>query len=120
MIGVPRMRIMGMVVSMPMLVLLTSTIGVMGGFMGGLWQDINMNAFYDRTINALLFVDLRDCMIKATVYGAVIGLVSVHRGMQVSGGASSIGRATTSSVVECIFMVILCAAILTTSLMQLP
>lgn len=111
-------RALGVLLALPMLTILTSCIGVLGGMAGALYRDINFYAYMERTFEALQPVDLRDCLIKATVYGAIIGVIACHRGMKVSGGAASIGRATTTSVVECIFMVILGTSMLTPALLN--
>jgi phospholipid/cholesterol/gamma-HCH transport system permease protein len=47
--------------------------------------------------------DLLYCLIKATTFGFVIPVVSVHMGFLTTGGAEGVGRATTASVV---FMII--------------
>jgi phospholipid/cholesterol/gamma-HCH transport system permease protein len=45
-------------------------------------------------------------MIKAPVFAFIIALVGCFEGLQVSGSAESVGRHTTQSVVESIFLVI--------------
>jgi len=112
-------RALGVLIALPMLTILTSTIGVLGGFAGAVYRDINFYAYLNRTLDALMWVDLRDCLIKSTVYGAAIGLIACYRGTKVSGGAAAIGRATTASVVECIFIIILGTSILTPMLMNI-
>jgi phospholipid/cholesterol/gamma-HCH transport system permease protein len=44
---------------------------------------------------------------KAPVFAAVIATVGCYQGFQVSGGADSVGRHTTTSVVQAIVLVIL-------------
>jgi phospholipid/cholesterol/gamma-HCH transport system permease protein len=43
---------------------------------------------------------------KAPVFAAIIALVGCYQGFQVSGSADSVGRHTTDSVVQSIFLVI--------------
>jgi len=43
---------------------------------------------------------------KAPVFAFTIALIACYEGLQVSGGAESVGRRTTRSVVRSIFMVI--------------
>jgi phospholipid/cholesterol/gamma-HCH transport system permease protein len=45
-------------------------------------------------------------MIKAPVFAFIIGLVGCFEGLQVERNAASVGRLTTRSVVESIFLVI--------------
>ena len=50
-------------------------------------------------------------IIKAPVFGFIIGLVGCYEGLRVSGSAESVGRLTTRSVVESIFLVIILDAL---------
>jgi phospholipid/cholesterol/gamma-HCH transport system permease protein len=45
-------------------------------------------------------------MIKAPVFAILIALIGCFEGMRVSGSAESVGKLTTKSVVEGIFLVI--------------
>jgi phospholipid/cholesterol/gamma-HCH transport system permease protein len=49
-------------------------------------------------------------MSKAPLFAILISLVGCFRGLQVRGSAESVGRMTTRSVVEAIFLVIVCDA----------
>jgi phospholipid/cholesterol/gamma-HCH transport system permease protein len=48
---------------------------------------------------------------KAPVFAAIIALVGCFQGFRVSGGADSVGRQTTVSVVQAIFLVIVVDAL---------
>ena len=48
---------------------------------------------------------------KAPVFAAVIALVGCHQGFQASGDAESVGRRTTTSVVQSIFAIIVVDAL---------
>ena len=55
-------------------------------------------------------VDLSTLMIglsKAPIFAAAIAIIGCYEGFKVGGSAASVGRRTTTSVVEAIFMVIL-------------
>jgi phospholipid/cholesterol/gamma-HCH transport system permease protein len=49
-------------------------------------------------------------LIKAPVFAAIIALVGCFEGFRVEGNAASVGKHTTKSVVESIFLVIVVAA----------
>ena len=51
--------------------------------------------------------DIYTGLIKAVTFGAFIGLVGCFKGLRTEMGAISVGQQTTSSVVTCIFLVIL-------------
>ena len=57
-------------------------------------------------IGALRVKDLLTGLIKSVSFGWIIVFVGAHRGFQVKGGAEGVGIATTSSVVQAIFLVI--------------
>ncbi|HXZ85427.1 MAG TPA: ABC transporter permease, partial [Myxococcota bacterium] len=48
---------------------------------------------------------------KAPVFAVIIALVGCYQGFQVTGSAESVGRRTTVSVVQSIFLVILVDAL---------
>ena len=48
---------------------------------------------------------------KAPVFAAIIALVGCYQGFQVTGGADSVGRQVTVSVVQAIFLVIVVDAL---------
>jgi phospholipid/cholesterol/gamma-HCH transport system permease protein len=50
-------------------------------------------------------------IVKAPVFGVLIGLVGCYEGLKVEGGAESVGRMTTKAVVESIFLVIVADAV---------
>ena len=45
-------------------------------------------------------------MIKAPVFGAIIGMAGCFQGMRVQGNAEEVGLKTTAAVVQAIFLVI--------------
>ena len=50
-------------------------------------------------------------MVKAPVFAFVIAMVGCFEGLRVTGSAESVGRLTTKSVVESIFLVIVLDAL---------
>jgi phospholipid/cholesterol/gamma-HCH transport system permease protein len=50
-------------------------------------------------------------MVKAPVFAFLIAMVGCYEGLRVSGSAESVGRMTTKSVVEAIFLVIVADAV---------
>ena len=50
-------------------------------------------------------------MIKAPVFAFIIAIIGCYQGLNVSGSAESVGRRTTLSVVQSIFIVIMADAL---------
>ena len=45
-------------------------------------------------------------LIKAGVFGVILGSIACHNGLRVTGGAAGVGRATTNTVVQTVVTVI--------------
>jgi phospholipid/cholesterol/gamma-HCH transport system permease protein len=52
-------------------------------------------------------------LLKALIFGAVVGTVGCFYGIQVEGGAEGVGKATTKSVVTCLTSMLAMDALLT-------
>jgi phospholipid/cholesterol/gamma-HCH transport system permease protein len=63
--------------------------------------------------------DLLGGLIKAAVFGAVIGLVGCHKGMHASGGSKGVGMAATSTVVTCSVSILIVDYLLTTFMLMI-
>ncbi|MBE0606311.1 MAG: ABC transporter permease, partial [Deltaproteobacteria bacterium] len=53
------------------------------------------------------FKDIYTGLIKASVFGMLIALISCHHGFAAEGGAEGVGRATTRAVVASSMMVLI-------------
>ncbi len=107
-------RILAIVIAMPILVILTDFVGITGGLIAALnTLDITVVGYFNRLHIALTFGDVISGLIKSIVFGYYITIIGCFRGLQVSGGAESVGKYTTSSVVTSIFHIILIDAVFT-------
>jgi phospholipid/cholesterol/gamma-HCH transport system permease protein len=86
--------------------------GIFGGMVMARAQlDISFGTFLDRLDDA---ISLRSYLIgvgKAPVFAAIIALVGCYQGFETTGSADSVGRQTTTSVVQSIFLVIVTDAL---------
>jgi phospholipid/cholesterol/gamma-HCH transport system permease protein len=105
-------RIIALVLTMPLLVFFADLMGLLGGALASnLFLDFTLTQYLDRLQDV---VDVRHFwvgMIKAPVFAAVVAIVGCYEGLQVTGSAESVGKLTTKSVVEAIFLVIILDAI---------
>jgi len=105
-------RITALVFMLPGLVFLADVMGILGGGIA-VWSIMDMSpdayaARFQEVVNpGNFFVGL----VKAPFFAVVIGVIGCFQGFQVTGSAESVGRLTTHSVVESIFMVILLDAL---------
>lgn len=106
--------LMAMLIMLPTLTILGDLMGILGGAVyTSLDLNINMAAYAERTLDILTVDDIRQGLIKSLVFAAIIALVSLINGFQVTGGAIGVGKATTRSVVLSISLVILADMVFT-------
>jgi len=105
-------KILALVIALPLLTVYADVAGVLGGMlMANSMLDISFSVFLDRLEDALSLSSFLTGVIKAPVFAVIIALVGCFQGFQVSGGADSVGRQTTVSVVQSIFLVIVADAL---------
>lgn len=104
-------RVVALIVMMPVLGFIGAMMGLAGGMMI-LWVTAGMSpwAYVERVNEAVTLWSFWVGMIKAPVFGLLIGLIGCFEGMKVEGSAESVGQRTTQSVVEGIFIVIVADA----------
>ena len=104
-VAVPRFW--AAVISLPMLTVSADIIGIVGGAVVTVFVLHNDPIHYfDRAIAVISLGDFIGSLIKSTIFGAEIMLISCFYGFRTSGGAEGVGKATTTSVVYS-FMIIL-------------
>ncbi|MDA5193437.1 ABC transporter permease [Govanella unica] len=100
-------RILAIILMMPLLTFYSDIIALVGG---GIfcWLSLNIEpqVFVQRLHASLDFNNFMVGMIKAPFFAAVIGVTGCYEGLMTRGGAEAVGRQTTRSVVEAIFLVI--------------
>lgn len=110
MLVLPKM--LALIIALPLLTVWADVAGVLGGMLMASSQlDVSFDVFIDRIGNAVSLSSFLTGIGKAPVFAAIIALVGCYQGFQVSGSADSVGRQTTVSVVQSIFLVILADAL---------
>jgi len=100
-------RVIACVLMTLALTVLANVVGTVGGGVVAVGiLDIDPWQYYHTAVDALLVKDVLTGLIKAAIFGYLIVVVSCYEGLEVSGGAGGVGRATTSSVVRSIFLII--------------
>jgi phospholipid/cholesterol/gamma-HCH transport system permease protein len=93
-------RLMAMLISVPLLIAESAAFGILASYLIGVhvfgveaayWVD-NMSKYADHG-------DLTIALIKGTVFGVLIVLISCHQGLKASNGAVGVGRGTTNAMV---------------------
>ncbi len=81
---------------------------VFGGVVGVFVLDIPYEVYKMNTLNQLRPVDFNTGLIKAAVFGTLLGLIACTNGLRVTGGAAGVGRATTNTVVQTTVAIVIC------------
>ncbi len=110
MLVLPKM--LALVVALPLLTVFADMAGIFGGMiMARAKLDVGFDVFIDRLGDAVSLSSFLVGIVKAPVFAAIIVLTGCFQGFQVAGSADSVGRQTTVSVVQAIFLVILADAL---------
>ena len=100
-------RLWALVICLPLLTFFANIMGLLGGaIMATVVLDLTFFQFVRQLSSAVTLWTFWIGLIKAPIFGFIIGLVGCYEGMRVSGSAESVGRMTTRAVVEAIFLVI--------------
>jgi phospholipid/cholesterol/gamma-HCH transport system permease protein len=113
-----RFLVMPRVLATTISLILLSTIAdltsvVAGGVTGVLGLEIAYEVYRNNTLDQLKSADFITGLIKAGVFGLLLGLIACRNGLMVRGGAAGVGKATTDTVVQTVVTVVLADLIFT-------
>ena len=104
-------RILALMLTLPILTFVADMVGLAGGgIISMTLLDIPIDQYIDRVQKVAKPTMFLVGMIKAPVFAFIIASVGTYQGMNISGSAESVGKLTTVSVVQSIFLVILADA----------
>lgn len=107
-------RLLATVIALVILSIMSDLVALTAGWIMGVTKLGIPSAIYiDNTINQLDLADFSTGLIKAGVFGLLVGSISCFNGLKVSGGAAGVGKATTNTVVHSIVAIIFCDLLFT-------
>lgn len=99
-------RFLASIFMLPILTIFADIFGCLGGyFIAVYFAEINPVDFYQSATTFLKLNEVFYGLIKASVFGMIISLVSSHQGLTTKGGAAGVGHSTTNSVVLSIIFI---------------
>ncbi len=105
-------KLLALLITVPLLTVFADILGVAGGMVMAQAQlGVTYADFLGRFVNAISVQHYLVGVGKAPVFAAIIALVGCFQGLRTRGGADSVGRQTTRSVVQAIFLVIVADAV---------
>jgi phospholipid/cholesterol/gamma-HCH transport system permease protein len=107
-------KIVAFVIMMPFMVIVSMTLGLLGGYAVGLSSDIITVAEYQEGIQfSFMSYYVFYSIVKSMVFGFIIASVSAYYGYYAYGGALDVGKASTNAVVNSSVFVLLSDIVLT-------
>ena len=105
-------KIIALGIALPLLTVFADVLGVFGGMIMARTQlGVGFGEFLDRFTKAVSMTSYLVGIGKAPVFAVIIAVVGCFQGFRTIGGADSVGRQTTRSVVQSIFLVIVADAL---------
>jgi phospholipid/cholesterol/gamma-HCH transport system permease protein len=102
----PRVAALALVT--PVLTLLGDVVGVAGGaVVGALSLGVSPRAYLAELQTAVFGWDLGTGLFKSVAFGIAIAVIGCRQGFKTHGGAAGVGRGTTTTVVLCLFAIVL-------------
>ncbi|SNS28955.1 MlaE family ABC transporter permease [Tropicimonas sediminicola] len=93
-------RVLAATLTVPVLVAVGDSIGIMGGWLVGVNRlDFNSAAYLKNTIDFLEAADVASGIAKGAVFGFIVALMGCFYGMNSGRGAQGVGKATKLAVV---------------------
>jgi phospholipid/cholesterol/gamma-HCH transport system permease protein len=113
-------RMIALVIAMPLIVFFADIVGVFGGMIvAKTTLGISYAEFIQRGRDVVEIKHILIGLFKAPFFGLLIATIGCFRGFQVTGSTESIGQYTTISVVNAIFWVIACNALISVILTEI-
>jgi phospholipid/cholesterol/gamma-HCH transport system permease protein len=113
-------RVLATIVMMPVLAVVADAIGLFGGLLVAVTQlGVGADYFYTSLVHNVALGDLMSGLGKAVFFGYLIGIIACLKGLNASGGADGVGRATTSAVVSASISVLVSDFFLTKLFLEL-
>ncbi|MEE2761296.1 MAG: ABC transporter permease [Pseudomonadota bacterium] len=107
-------RFIAGITMLPILVLIADIIGILGGYLVGVFAlGFNAANYLQNTYDFMEAFDVISGLVKASVFGFIITLMGCYHGYHSRGGAQGVGKATTNAVVSASILILCFDYILT-------
>lgn len=108
-------RLLALTWVQPALSLMAMFLGIAGGMaVAALAMHLPPTVFWTRVVERVEFEDFVHGIVKSVIFAWIIGFTGCHFGMRTTGDATSVGAATTRTVVVSVFFIILVDAVAAT------
>lgn len=105
-------KLLALAIALPLLTAFAMVTGLAGGAVfASLLFEMDWRVFAERMPSALASSHFWVGMVKAPVFAAIIGTIGCYHGLRTRADAQAVGQATTVSVVQAIFLIIVVDAL---------
>jgi len=99
-------RVTACVLMMPLLMLYTSFVAMMGSYINiSNNEHTSLASFIANAFDKINFLDLKASVIKAIVFGFTIGMVACYKGFTTIRGTEGVGKAANAAVVTSMYLI---------------
>jgi phospholipid/cholesterol/gamma-HCH transport system permease protein len=110
-------RILALVITLPLLTLITDVMGIGGGWAVSTWLfNLPSSMFINSVKDGITTDDIIVGIIKHMFFAFLMGTIACHKGLKTEGGTVGVGRSTTSAVVMASILVIIADFVLARAL----
>ena len=107
-------RVVALALVAPVLTLLGDVVGVAGGaVVGSATLGVTAAGYLAELKTAVVVSDVWSGLVKSVVFGIVVAHIGCQQGFATRGGAEGVGRRTTTTVVICLFALVILDTLLT-------
>jgi phospholipid/cholesterol/gamma-HCH transport system permease protein len=93
-------RVVLTMVTLPILTLIASTLGVFGGMVIAQYEfNVDYHQYFNSLTGYIRIADMVSGLGKTVIFGLLIAVIGCHNGLTTRGGTEGLGRATTGTVV---------------------
>lgn len=110
-------KVIAITIAAPLLTILANFLGIFGGmFISASQLGVSAYDYFFKSFEIITGRDVMGGLIKAVVFGFIIGIVGCYVGMNTTGGTQGVGSATTKAVVTSSVLILTSDFILTKAL----
>lgn len=100
-------RLVALVIMLPILTVYADAIGMLGGYIVGVWKlGIGSIMYLRMSFDYLVLKDVFTGLIKSVFFGIIIAIIGCYEGLTAEGGAEGVGKSTTLAVVVSFILII--------------
>ena len=113
-------RIVAVAIAMPLMTVVADAVGTVGGLLiAWLQYGVPPRMFVAGVEEFVSIGDFASGLVKAVVFGLIVGVIACSTGMRTTGGTEGVGRATTRAVVASALTVLVADFLLTKLMLTL-